>query len=178
MSGDEKQITQTWFHYSEEPRTDNMVFRVPVEHMTKIEALHFAQGDEWLETGIPTSLGRKYKHKYILANLESLNICEISMKTFQQLDKPYSPQPNEERGTVFNWKQLEDAGYDGCYIHHWDIFRNFESPFRSWPSWAHAFDIDTIVIWRGALLKEIDNDFAEKEPKWAIEYENSKNIKT
>lgn len=151
----------SWFHYAAQERQDNMMFEIPDEPVTKIKALYFAQGDDWLASGIPQSIRKRYTHKYALSNLDALKICEISMKTLHQYENPFIDEPLRDGGIVFNWKALENAGFDGVCVRHWDVYDGFEDKFQSWPFWVHLFDVDTLVLWRGAKLTRVHNDFDE-----------------
>lgn len=149
------------------------------------EALHFARGDAWREWCSYSPELKAYTFKYELANLDELRIATINratmarlvpgtsttlpacyagwtLETVDEAGRPLMPRPymgevtyadgSKAGQTVFDWAALYDD-YDGAIVDFSDLA--FEDRTRSPACWASLFDVDTLVVWRGAKLKEI-----------------------
>lgn len=144
-----------WIHYSVDERVSRTSIEPPAGRTIKFcDAWHFAIDAEWLELGYSIK-AEVYGHKYELTNFDELRILEISSATVNTL---LPPAPGTDGAWCFDWKAVADQGYDGVYIHHWDVYECTTCKNR-WRYWVHCFDIDTLVVWRNAEMREVRNDW-------------------
>jgi hypothetical protein len=152
-----KTTASTWIHFSEPPRTDNLVIEIEDDgYQEKCnEALHFAVDNRWLDTNSDYS-SREYKHKYELVNYGELNILDVSRENVFEL----LPLPLGSEGMDF---KTISKKYDGILIHHDEIYYGEPLPngYTRWRYFVHKYEIDTLVVWRGARLKEVVNDWPQ-----------------
>ena len=152
---DSSTVTKDIIHYSEPPRSPTTDIDVTTRYADKCpEALHFAFGTEWRDVDIKT---KPYHHKYRLTNVQELKLLEVSRRTIFDL----LPLPLSSWG--IDWKAIRDRGYDGVFVEHSDLYYGGPVPpgYGRWQTFAHCFDIDTFVIWKGAKLEELPNDWPE-----------------
>lgn len=161
---DSSAITQDIIHYSKHPRAETTDIKVTTRYQDKCpEALHFAFGTRWRDIDIKT---KPYHHKYKLTNVGKLKLLEISRRTMTEL----LPLPLSCWG--IDWKAIQDRGYDGVFVAHDDLYYGGDVPngcYR-WKVFAHCFDINTFVIWSGAKLEELPNDWPELSADKLQEY--------
>lgn len=166
-----------WIHYSTEPRVDDLDIQLEEGYEVKaVDALHFAIGTKWVEF-CEGSMHKEYIHKYKLVNFADLKLLEISTRTVTHL----LPLPLTSWG--INWAAIKARGYDGVYVYHDDLYYHNKKAvpggYTRWQTFAHCFDIDTLVIWRGAKLQQLINDWPpltddQKESKAKEEADSAK----
>ena len=142
-----------WTHYAICERESGREVEPPDEmEMKFVQALHFARGRQWL--AFAASWHAPYTRKYVLLNLEQLRILHISPATLNFV-------PALGDWYTFDWRAVHSA-YDGVHVHVGEIRDQQRAEtrlFRRWRIFASAYDVDTLVIWRGAALREEANDW-------------------
>ena len=176
---DASNITDALIHYSEEPRVSPVDIDIQTRYCTKChDALHFARNTEWRDQEYVTRASRDYQHKYKLerGSLKRMKILEISRRTIFDL----LPFPLASWG--IDWKAIRDRGYDGVWVDWHSLYHRTKknnklllpNGYTRWRTFAYNYDVDTLVVWRGAVLIERPNDWPEMSPQDRVKYEERK----
>lgn len=170
-------ITDALIHYAEEPRDPCVDIDIQTRYCSKChDALHFGRNTEWRDGQYVSRNTRDYKYKYKLdrGSLKRMKILEVSRRTIIDL----LPLPLASWG--FDWRALRERGYDGVWVDWHSLFQKKkdrpELPpgYGRWREFAYKFDIDTLVVWRGAVLVELPNDWPALSDEDRVEYDKRK----
>lgn len=102
----------------------------------------------------------KWSEVYEAYDLDALNLAVMNQDTIVKFTEKYYTDKNEVCPPMINWEMVAQD-YDGIYIDPSPVemfLPDGEGGMRKssrWSYFLHMFDVDTLVIWRGARMKRL-----------------------